>query len=202
MLRLAVLALALTAALAPYVRSQTPIPPLASLRTSGYGPRITATLRLLDGRPLPVYDLGVYYVASSREPMLRLLYATALGSAAADSAAYYAAAAEIWPAFAPYAEGLGVRLVALIAQQPPRVQTLGLAWSAQSATFGVVVEQRDDGEWQFLHHPEVTLAPADDGPPRFADLAGNVVPYSPPSPLLVDLRDAAMRVFGEETTAP
>ncbi len=124
-----------------------------------FGPyyRQTKQLRLPSGETLIVYRVKHWTFANGQPPALQLEYEAPFP--VSDTARLRALTRRIWPAFAPYVEGAGLRAAIVTATNLQRREA-GRAWAAQMQHFGLIAERDSTGRWR-LQGDTVTLPPAE-----------------------------------------
>lgn len=106
----------------------------------------TGSLRLPDGRTMPVYRVKPWTFADGSPPALQLEYEPPVD--VADSTAARRVARAVWPVFAPYVVVAGTP-VAIVTATNLRRRGGPVAWTATLHHFGLVARRAPDGRWRF-----------------------------------------------------
>ena len=143
-----------------------------------YGPYIPGQekqLRLSTGDSFVVYRVKYWLFSSGEPPSLQLEYEAL--DPIADSAALRRRARELWPAFAPYVEALGLRGGIITATRLKRRGFMGV-WTVTTTHFGLLENRDSNGIWRFVDDTS-PLPPGDfTRGPQIIEPTGKPLPFS------------------------
>ena len=114
-----------------------------------YGPYVSGQekhLRLANGQSVVIYRVKYWTFSSGDDPAMQFEY-EALDSLS-DTVALRRRARELWPAFAPYVESLGLRNGIITATHLNRHGIPGF-WTVTTKHFGLLVHRDSVGTWRF-----------------------------------------------------
>jgi hypothetical protein len=127
-------------------------------------------LQLATGDTFTVYRVKHWTFTDGASPALQLEYAPPFS--VHDTVEVRRLGREIWPAFAPYVEKVGLDAAILTATNMTRRGT-SQAWTARMQSFGLIAHRDSVGVWRFQGDP-VPLSPAETGgQPRIFEATGD-----------------------------
>jgi hypothetical protein len=153
-----------------------PAPPRSQF---GVYPRYTLQLRLTSGETFTVYRVKHWTFRDGAPPALQLEYEPPFS--VQDTAGLRRLARQIWPAFAPYVEKLGLASAILTATNLEKHGN-SLVHTERIRSFGLIARRDSAGVWRLERDP-VPLPPAETGgQPRIFGASGDPLLLNFPQP--------------------